>query len=142
MGNSYEMIQCNQTSKTLRKVNRLVLSGTWLNTANLCSIRKCPTNNGCHVEILCAFLFAALLVGQNCSRPMDACLSRPCTNNGRCENLLNGFRCNCPLGFTGSRCETSQDLCASHHSCHNGAKCVPVGNSVQCRCEAGFEGAK
>lgn len=42
----------------------------------------------------------------------DACVSNPCVNSGSCVNTkppnANAyFRCNCPVGFKGDRCETS-----------------------------------
>ncbi len=34
-----------------------------------------------------------------------ACLSSPCQNGGQCENLGAAFRCICPNGYLGTRCE-------------------------------------
>ena len=39
------------------------------------------------------------------STAVDHCFSNPCANNGTCNNSLHGYRCSCPEGFTGSRCE-------------------------------------
>ena len=36
---------------------------------------------------------------------INECASSPCLNGGLCDNLLNSYRCNCPLGFTGTNCE-------------------------------------
>ena len=42
-----------------------------------------------------------------------ACRSNPCQNGGTCVNLnvtstdLFGFKCNCPIGYSGDLCEKS-----------------------------------
>ena len=43
--------------------------------------------------------------GQTCETDIDECLSNPCANNGSCENVRNGFICDCLDGFSGSRCQ-------------------------------------
>ena len=35
----------------------------------------------------------------------NECLSRPCGNNGECEDNANGFECKCYPGFEGDFCE-------------------------------------
>eukprot|EP00066_Takifugu_rubripes_P015549 XP_011604815.1 PREDICTED: neurogenic locus protein delta-like [Takifugu rubripes] len=38
------------------------------------------------------------------------CLSSPCSNGGTCEEIDNGYRCQCPKGFEGIHCDDeSQD---------------------------------
>lgn len=38
------------------------------------------------------------------------CLSSPCSNGGTCEEIDNGYRCQCPEGFEGVHCDDeSQD---------------------------------
>ena len=36
---------------------------------------------------------------------VDECASQPCVN-GKCEDKVNGFECQCEPGYTGDMCET------------------------------------
>ena len=40
------------------------------------------------------------------SADIDDCINHTCNNGGSCEDGLNSYYCNCPLGFTGNYCET------------------------------------
>jgi len=35
----------------------------------------------------------------------DPCDSYPCLNGGTCNNIGGSFDCDCPIGWTGWRCE-------------------------------------
>ncbi len=72
----------------------------------------------------------------------DPCASQPCVNQGTCLPQNGGFRCVCPPGFTGTRCEI-RDACQSN-PCLNGGTCQPInGNGgYQCICPAGFSGPR
>ena len=43
---------------------------------------------------------------------MNECSSNPCQNSGTCNDGVNGYTCDCVLGFVGTACETgiSTDL--------------------------------
>ena len=43
-----------------------------------------------------------------CIVDTDECVSNPCFNGGTCENLEGSYRCICPKGYTGTRCEGSK----------------------------------
>lgn len=43
--------------------------------------------------------------GTFCEIEANECHSSPCLNNGRCLDLVNEYRCQCPFGWTGQRCE-------------------------------------
>ncbi|EDO49614.1 predicted protein, partial [Nematostella vectensis] len=70
---------------------------------------------------------------------IDNCASSPCQNGGRCESLKDDFRCACPGGFTGRRCETEQDECLSD-PCYQGSTCIDKVNGYECICAAGYSG--
>ena len=72
----------------------------------------------------------------------DPCASQPCLNQGTCMRENGGFRCVCPPGYSGSRCEI-RDACQSN-PCMNGGTCRPInGNGgYQCTCPTGFSGPR
>ena len=39
---------------------------------------------------------------------IDECESSPCMNGGTCDNLVNGFSCNCTDKYNGSRCNEGE----------------------------------
>lgn len=47
-------------------------------------------------------------VGPNCMREYNYCLPNPCLNGGICSQtrVAARYRCACPSGFTGARCQT------------------------------------
>ncbi|KAK2555579.1 Neurogenic locus notch-like protein 2 [Acropora cervicornis] len=49
------------------------------------------------------------------SYELDACLSKPCQNNGTCSGNLSGYSCQCPLGFHGENCEGLHNLLPLMH---------------------------
>ncbi|KAG7338750.1 EGF-like domain containing protein [Nitzschia inconspicua] len=61
-----------------------------------------------------------------------------CLNGGVCRKEENGsFRCNCPTGYRGERCDPICSL-----PCQNGGYCTPTDSigSVTCQCLTGYGG--
>ena len=36
------------------------------------------------------------------------CDPNPCENGGACEDIVNGYRCQCLDGYIGTQCQTSE----------------------------------
>ena len=46
-----------------------------------------------------------------------------CANGGVCQPVGSSFQCNCPVGWSGTRCELNVKECASN-PCRNGGQCL------------------
>ncbi|XP_043925467.1 slit homolog 3 protein-like isoform X2 [Protopterus annectens] len=89
----------------------------------------------------------------HCRGPLDnsvlskcnPCLSNPCKNNGTCNtDALGAYRCTCPFGFKGQKCELPVNSCITR-PCQNGGTChISKENpdEFSCSCPEGFEGLK
>ena len=60
---------------------------------------------------------------------INDCDISPCENNGTCIDLVNGFECNCPVGFSGDLCLTVDPVCNVTNPCLNGGTCHNVDES-------------
>lgn len=61
-------------------------------------------------------------------------------------NVIGSFRCSCPRGFTGDRCEINVNECevdAKHPGpiCLNGGTCLDLDAKYQCLCRQGWTGS-
>lgn len=77
--------------------------------------------------------------GTQCEIDIDECQINPCLNSGICNDLINSFKCTCPIGFTGARCQTNIDDCLSS-PCRNGGICRDSIAGYSCECPPGFTG--
>lgn len=50
------------------------------------------------------------------------------------------FRCRCPNGFGGKRCEIEAKTCAGR-PCENGGRCVNTDDGYLCECPSGYSGS-
>ena len=66
----------------------------------------------------------------------------PCQNSARCIDSANGFKCECPAGFSGKHCEDNIDDCEKNKQCRNDAVCVDGDNDFSCSCKAGYAGSR
>ncbi|XP_078267957.1 slit homolog 3 protein-like isoform X1 [Rhinoraja longicauda] len=73
----------------------------------------------------------------------NPCLSRPCKNNGTCNNdPVEFYRCTCPYGFKGQDCAFPINACINSQ-CQNGGTCRLIEGDkrgFRCLCPPGFEG--
>ncbi|WAR06696.1 DLL1-like protein, partial [Mya arenaria] len=75
---------------------------------------------------------------EKCMPDTDDCALMPCMNNGTCTDLVDDFKCTCPGGISGRRCEHATSC--DNGPCQNGGRCVPEGILHICDCPDGFKG--
>lgn len=60
----------------------------------------------------------------------------PCEHGGVCVNTPGSYRCDCPTGFSGRRCEVNINECESN-PCQNEGTCIDERGSFRCICMPG-----
>lgn len=92
-----------------------------------------------YFEIIGSINFSSGFTGTQCEVNINECENDPCLNGGACLDMINGFKCSCPIGFTGSRCQTNIDDCMSQ-PCKNFGICHDSIASYSCECPPGYTG--
>ncbi|XP_032099572.1 fibulin-7 isoform X2 [Sapajus apella] len=75
---------------------------------------------------------------------ISECSSQPCQNGGTCVEGLSQYRCICPPGRTGNRCQHQAQTAAPEGSVAGDSafsrapRCAQVERAQHCSCEAGF----
>lgn len=99
----------------------------------------------------CIFYFFAIhsctlrYVGEFCEYT-NPCLTAPrCQNGGTCQVVIRDgqstFECKCPMGFSASLCEISENTACSSSPCQHNGECVLKSlEEFTCRCQEGFSG--
>ena len=77
--------------------------------------------------------------GPICEINIDECEPNPCTNDGSCQDQINGYFCQCKAGFRGVNCEININEC-DPNPCQNNATCLDLENRYECKCLEGFQG--
>ncbi|XP_022670135.1 protein jagged-1b-like isoform X1 [Varroa destructor] len=80
--------------------------------------------------------------GHHCQYDIDECSQfAPCSNGGRCVNIIGGYSCACQAGWHGVNCTRPVDTC-HYLRCLNGGTCSsdPRSGQWQCTCPRGFSG--
>ncbi|XP_043936181.1 protein crumbs homolog 1 [Protopterus annectens] len=66
------------------------------------------------------------------------CLPNPCVNGGSCVALNHLYQCACPIGWTGTHCESNINECLSSPCFHG--NCTDLIPMYECNCEPGYTG--
>ncbi|XP_008104121.1 neurogenic locus notch homolog protein 4 [Anolis carolinensis] len=127
-------------------------------TLDLCSPNPCGHGGQCVVKdsaphCLCSPGWTgsrcqrqSILNGDNCTDPVGGfnCQCLPggkCPNGGTCIRISGEFRCLCPLGTTGPRCDV--DPCSlPGPQCYYGGTCVAQPDGFSCICPTGYVGKR
>ncbi|XP_057350481.1 vitamin K-dependent protein Z isoform X4 [Manis pentadactyla] len=66
------------------------------------------------------------------------CASRPCLNNGSCQDSVRSYICSCPSGYEGRDCALAKNEC--HAARTDGCQhfCRPGKKSYACSCAQGY----
>ncbi|XP_076296135.1 cubilin [Lasioglossum baleicum] len=75
---------------------------------------------------------------------VNECANKPCQNGGSCQDLYEGYQCNCPPNWEGPNCMTDVNECVrllgTDLGCQNGAACFNYPGSYRCECTPGWHG--
>ena len=138
---SAEMVMRARTVKgTLMTVHKIhvkrmesVLTWKMISSASANQVQNQRTLN-----IKIKIHFFAGFTGKRCEENINECNPNPCVD-GDCQDLINGYLCDCKDGFTGTNCEININEC-DPDPCLNGATCLDLDSRYECQCPIGFQG--
>lgn len=100
-----------------------------------------------YVPYFYCFSCTSRYVGEFCEylNPCHTSSGPRCQNGGVCEveygNSVPGFRCRCPIGFSASLCEISEQNACDSDPCQNGGSChLKSLEDYVCSCAQGYIG--
>ncbi|CAI2358260.1 unnamed protein product [Caenorhabditis sp. 36 PRJEB53466] len=77
--------------------------------------------------------------GDHCENNVNDCEKHECKNGGTCVDLVNSYKCTCPINFTGKHCEEKLHVCNLNPSpCMKGGTCVQLNSTYSCICPTGY----
>ena len=71
---------------------------------------------------------------------IDDCEGVTCSNQGECQDQVNGYTCSCAPGYRGLHCQEDIDECEDV-ICHHEGECLDLVNGYKCRCREGYTGS-
>ncbi|KAI3387546.1 hypothetical protein SNEBB_006261 [Seison nebaliae] len=108
-------IKCTTESLTNKKRCKCVsgYTGTYCERKDFCSSNPCQNKGICrrkdsppYGECICE---SVGLAQPYCA--FESCVVAPCVNGGICQDVVSGFRCLCPKGWKGLKCEKKDNSC-------------------------------
>ena len=75
-----------------------------------------------------------IAAGLRCELDADECWSRPCRNEGVCNNVVssNTYTCTCMKGFFGADCQLDVDECLSFPCQKISGRTVKLSREISC----------
>ncbi|XP_064792399.1 protein eyes shut homolog [Oncorhynchus masou masou] len=71
----------------------------------------------------------------HCETEINQCFSNPCLHNGTCLDSVGFYKCRCPPGFLGQKCEVDVDACTlPNTTCPRNTHCLDLPDGLKYTC--------